>query len=188
LCRGQCCACRGPPDSGRADSERERSRAQLARVGGRRAGEGAAGAGEERRRAPGDGRRRRSPFPCNCCCFDPALLEFGSTGRAGAGSGEEQRGPPLLGTARWPRGDDGAASSPGRPPSLLLGFRFAGSRIWVRERRRRYISLRLRTRWGKSKGWGIEDEETASFLSPLSWKLEPHQLPSPNLQLSWKLE
>jgi hypothetical protein len=115
LCRGQCCTCRGPPDSGGADSERERSRAQLARVGGRREGEGAAGAGEERRRAPGDGRRRRSPFPCNCCCFDPALLGFGSTGRAGAGSGEEQRGPPLLGRAPRPRGDDGAASSPGCP-------------------------------------------------------------------------
>jgi hypothetical protein len=75
---------------------------------------------------------------------------------AGAGSGEEQRGPPLLGTARRPRGDDGAAWSPGRP--------VGGSASRVS--RDRGVGVGVGWMEASGGGWsmGIEDEETASCV------------------------
>jgi hypothetical protein len=124
LCRGQCCTCRGPPDSGRADSERERSRAQLARVGRRREGEGAAGAGEERRRAPGDGRRRRSHFPCSSCFRPGPARVWKHGGEPEPDQGRSSEGHRRLGR----RAGREATTAPRRlldaqSAGLLLGFR-----------------------------------------------------------------
>jgi hypothetical protein len=111
LCKGQCRACRGPPDSGGADSERaseQRSRRQRGRAGAQREREQPVReriGGAHRVTGRPVGRRRQSPFPCSS--FDPTLLGFGSTGA----SWSQIRGGGVTAAA----GQDGAASSPGRP-------------------------------------------------------------------------